>query len=167
LWEGRFKSQALLDESAVLACMAYVDLNPIRANMETTPETSKHTSIKKRTQAVKNKQQQPKTLMPFVGNPRQNMPKGIAYSLKDYCELVDTTGRCIREDKAGYIEDHQSPILERLGLDSQQWLTLTTEFEKHFCYAAGAELMMNVFKRHTEHQRLRGMGKAKVLLKRV
>jgi REP element-mobilizing transposase RayT len=166
-WEGRFKSQALLDESAMLACMAYVDLNPIRANIETTPETSKHTSIKKRTQAVKNKQPQPKTLMPFVGNLRQNMPKGIAYQLKDYCELVDITGRCIREDKAGYIEDHQSPILERLGLDSQQWLTLTKEFEKHFCYAAGAELMMNAFKRHTAHQRLRGMGKAKVLLKRA
>lgn len=166
-WEGRFKSQALLDESAVLACMAYVDLNPIRAKMEKTPETSKHTSIKKRVHAVKNKQRQPKTLMPFVGNPRQDMPKGIAYSLKDYCELVDTTGRCIREDKIGYIDTSHSPILEHLGLDSQQWLTLTTEFEKHFCYAAGAELMMNAFKRHTHHQRIRGMGKAKVLLKQA
>ena len=166
-WEGRFKSQALLDESAVLACMTYVDLNPIRAKMEKTPETSKHTSIKKRIHAAKNKQPQPSVLTPFVGNPRENIPKGIPYSLKDYCELVDTTGRCIRDDKAGHIDNTQSPILERLGLDSAQWLTLTTEFEKHFCYAAGAEQMMKAFKRHTHHQRLRGMTKAKTLLKRV
>ncbi|MFT5313271.1 MAG: hypothetical protein ACI8Z9_001761 [Paraglaciecola sp.] len=75
------------------------------------------------------------------------MPKGIAYQLKYDCESVDTTGRPIREDTTGYIDSSHSPILERLGLDSQQWLTLTTAFEKHFCYAAGADLMKNEFKR--------------------
>ena len=143
--------------------MAYVDLNPIRAKMEDTPETSKHTSIQHRIQALI-KGEQPKNLMRFVGNHRQDMPKGIAYSLIDYCELVDCTGRCIREDKAGYIEHHNSPILERLGLDSEQWLTLTTKFEQHFSTAVGSEHMLQQFKHHTNHQRIRGMAKARVLL---
>lgn len=47
-WEGRFKSQALLDEQALLAAMAYVDLNPVRAGMGQTPETSDYTSIQER-----------------------------------------------------------------------------------------------------------------------
>lgn len=103
--------------------------------------------------------------MRFVGNPRQDMPKGIAFSLKDYCELVNITGRISRDDKAGHIDHQQQSILQRLGLSNEQWLTLTKEFEKHFCYAAGAEMMMKQFKAHTSHQRIRGMGKAKTLLR--
>ena len=165
-WEGRFKSQALLDASAVLACMAYVDLNPIRAKISSTPETSNHTSIEKRIQTLL-KGRQPRYLMRFVGNHRHNMPKGIAYSLVDYCELVDCTGRCIREDKTGHIDSHQHPILERLGINTEQWLTLTTEFEKHFSTAAGSENMLQQYKKCTQHQRIRGMGKAKALFKKA
>jgi hypothetical protein len=143
--------------------MAYVDLNPIRAKIETTPETSKHTSIQNRIYSFI-KGEQPKKLMCFVGNHRPDMPKGIAYSLIDYCELVDVTGRCIREDKAAHIDQCKHPILERLGLSSEQWLTLTTEFEQHFHTAVGSEYMLQRFKQHTDHQRIRGMAKARVLL---
>jgi hypothetical protein len=43
------------------------------------------------------------------------MPQGIAFSVQDYCELVDTTGRIIQANKAGAISSVDSPILSRLG----------------------------------------------------
>ena len=47
-WEGRFKSQILLDEKAVLSAATYVDLNPVRANICKSLEESDFTSIQKR-----------------------------------------------------------------------------------------------------------------------
>ncbi len=53
VWENRFKAVRLLDESALLACSAYVDLNPIRAAMAEMLEQSDYTSIQRRIQALK------------------------------------------------------------------------------------------------------------------
>ncbi|MBR9910410.1 MAG: hypothetical protein GYB33_08685 [Gammaproteobacteria bacterium] len=49
-WESRLKPQALLTEEALISCMAYVDLNPIRAGMARPPESSEHTSLGERIQ---------------------------------------------------------------------------------------------------------------------
>ena len=54
---------------------------------------------------------QPSDLHPFAGNLRDPMRKGIVFNLVDYLQLVDWTGRCIREDKVGAIESHAEPIL--------------------------------------------------------
>jgi len=51
-WEGRFKALAITDESGLLACSMYVDLNPIRAAMALTREESLHTSAYDRIQAL-------------------------------------------------------------------------------------------------------------------
>lgn len=131
-WEGRFTSQALLDEKALAACMAYVDLNPIRAKMASTPESSEHTSIKKRIAQFKLDGSQPKSLTEFVGNPREPMPQGLPFHLNDYIQLVDWTGRILREDKRGAIDSRLPPILDRLNIPEGEWKVLTTKFESRF-----------------------------------
>ncbi len=163
-WEGRFKSQALLDEAALVSCLAYVDLNPIRAKMEKTPETSKHTSIKTRIEMAKSNQTQPKTLLPFIGYEREDQPEGLPFKFTDYLELIDLTGRVIREDKRGNIDVSLTPILQRINLTSEQWLEVSTGFEKNFGSAVGSEMLLAEYCEHTELQRRSGLSACKRLL---
>ena len=144
-WEGRFKSQALLDEASVLACMTYVDLNPIRANISSTPESSDFTSIKKRVTSVKTGTR-PKVLYPFIGHNRNDEIKGIRFQLADYLQLVDTTGRIIRQEKIGSIDVSLSPILQRLGITSKNWLTIAMNFEENTHGIVGQEHSMTRYK---------------------
>ena len=142
-WEGRFKSQALLDEAALAACLAYVDLNPIRAKIAATPETSDYTSIKKRIDHAK-RGNQPKSLLRFAGSPRKHMPKGLPFELKSYIELVELTGKCIRVDKRGYINEAQV-ILTRLNIEPENWIKLTTQFSQVFHGAVGRERTITAY----------------------
>ncbi len=129
-WEGRFKTQALLDERALLGCMAYVDLNPIRAGMSDRPELSDFTSIQQRLFELAEKQ--PKAddeaalppLQGFQGAEHVDAEPGIPFTLGDYIELVEWTGRAVRPDKRGYIPAGLPAIVQRLGLDADDWVRL-------------------------------------------
>ncbi|MFT5813361.1 MAG: hypothetical protein ACI9VT_001109, partial [Psychroserpens sp.] len=167
-WEGRFKSQALLDEKAVLACMAYVDLNPIRAKMADTVQTAQYTSIFERihdkASDVDNKAQLPFTVKPLLGfltvkrmgNEHKNSPKGIAFSLLDYLTLVEETGKVIRADKRGSINQNTCALLTHLGINSDDWLQLAEHFGKKHHQAVGSLAALNAFAAHTGKQWIGG-----------
>lgn len=70
------------------------------------------------------------------------------FNLNDYIELIDITGRCIRKDKSGYIDEKQPEILKRLGISAENWLTLTTQFTKSFHGAVGHADVLNDFCQH-------------------
>jgi REP element-mobilizing transposase RayT len=110
-WESRFKSQALLDERALLTCMAYVDLNPIRAAMAKDLKSSEFTSIKER---IENHN----TWLSGFGKDDNDLP----FYLSSYIDLVDETGRCLRGDKRGYISEKTAKSINDIGINPDTWL---------------------------------------------
>jgi REP element-mobilizing transposase RayT len=144
-WESRFTSQALKSEEALLSCMAYVDLNPVRAGIADRPETSSHTSIRERLQpefdlhqAVEDQTEcgdlldfktPLKPLLPFENRLVDEPQNGILFNFEEYLALVDWTGRIIRSDKRGYIDNALPPILARLQITVDQWRLNSTQFE--------------------------------------
>lgn len=132
-WEGRFKSQALLDEKAVLICMAYVDLNPIRAGIATTPETSAFTSIAQRIAGSNH----PPLRALRGAIPSQTDPD-LPFTLPEYLELVDWTGRTIRQDQRGVNSSVLPPILARRNIQETAWLDAMRRFPTRFHRAVGA-----------------------------
>ncbi len=162
-WEGRFKSQALLDNVALAACMAYVDLNPVRAGVASTPETSGFTSVKTRAQCAQ-RGYQPSSLLPFVGDDREKIPKGLPFQLTDYLSLVDNTGRIARHDKPCHISEDRPEILTRLGLNNEQWIELTNQFSRCFKGAVGREVPLRQFHKNVGHARPHGLTQSRRLL---
>jgi len=128
-WEGRFKSQALLDEAGLLTAMAYVDLNPVRAGVAATPEDSDFTSVFDRVkQFARPMDSVPSSqddcllppLMPFSKEAASGQPS-IPFSLPEYLALLDWTGRMIHAGKRGAIDKDLPQIVRRLNIDAEVW----------------------------------------------
>lgn len=168
-WEGRFKCQRLMDEGAMLACMAYVDLNPVRAKMADTLEDSEFTSVYDR--LVSARAQERRERLGTVENPTQAQKREISREearktqadwLLDfgspgspffgvdeeyYLSLVEWTGRHLREDKPGYLPADLRKILDRFDLDAEAWAKNVESYGGLFYRIAGkAEQLLDFAK---------------------
>jgi REP element-mobilizing transposase RayT len=145
-WEARYKSIAILDEEALLATCAYIDLNPVAAGIAKIPEGAPHTSIKQRVAHARRNGdldtlqaaaaaksvaaarleadlEQSHWLCPLqdrsaAGAAREGMLPG--FSLASYLELVDWTARLCRKGKVRVTEE-VAAIMTRLGTSTECW----------------------------------------------
>jgi REP element-mobilizing transposase RayT len=131
-WEGRFKCQRVEGSAAILSCAVYIDLNPIRAKVATTPEESEYTSAYERIKTLGQKKG-PDALQWLAPVQDTATRKGfLDMSLKEYLEIVDATGREMRKGKRGRIDPELEPILQRLGIETSEWLKTTSTFRRSF-----------------------------------
>jgi REP element-mobilizing transposase RayT len=142
-WEGRFKCQRLLNAGAILACMAYVDLNPVRAGMADELIDSQFTSVydrmmacrassrlkelgavksatytqKKQIEREQLRERQKEWLLDLDSSDTPFSEVDTDY----YLRLVEWTGQNIRADKLGYIPLELESVLNRFELDAANW----------------------------------------------
>jgi REP-associated tyrosine transposase len=152
-WEGRFKLQALLDDTALLRCMAYVDLNPIRAGVARSPEAALHTSIYAR---IHRRDQH---LMPLdsSANSRSSFP----LSRHEYLQLIVWSGSAITSDKQRSVPAVVSPILARFDLKQKRWLGDMRHYGRWYYRAVGSLHALESYCQHLGQQWLKGTGHMK------
>lgn len=167
-WEGRFKSQALLDEKALVTCMAYVDLNPIRAGVSDSLDKSDFTSIQERlinhAKKVKNRSYRQNRLLmrrstkhlvgrqstkkqsvlkQFTDMPGLN-DEPISLCQQSYFALLESTSKALKlldsnSGKAINVLEDRQLVLQRIGISSDSWLKSVKYFHQHYAIAAGSE----------------------------
>ncbi len=140
-WEGRYRCQALLDEAALLACMSYVDLNPIRAGMADGVEASEHTSAARRTAEIRGDANTASDKLQPVRSGVRGVPLSI--SAGAYLELIDWTAHLVRPGKCHLGTPAAPSVLSRLGLRERQWQFQVLGIEsRYFRAIGGAEALM-------------------------
>jgi REP element-mobilizing transposase RayT len=167
-WEGRFKSQALLDEKALVTCMAYVDLNPVRAGICESLDGSDFTSIQERlihqAKKVRNRSYRQRRLLAkrsvkhLVGQRTANGQaklKSFArlvgfdgsvlpITQQAYFDLLDSSCKALslhqkNSNKAIQVLGERRKSLADLGIGAEAWLKSVVAFERHYSLGAGSE----------------------------
>ncbi|MEJ2531173.1 MAG: transposase [Halioglobus sp.] len=169
-WEGRFKSRALLDDAAVLSCMAYVDLNPVRAGMARSLSDSDFTSIQERLRDLrvydrrKRRQQNEKFLLPFKENDsfRQNETT-IPLAFQGYLGLLESTAYLSRGNTPRSVWRQHEETLHKMGLSVPQWSALSLETHSLSLQAIGGLVRLQSYCRSTGRKWVAGARRLKVI----
>ena len=180
-FEGRFKATRLIDESSILACAMYVDLNQIRAGMAETIEQSEYSSIKRRIDAERQraKEEQPDreslrreldAMLAPLSIDEQHDPLGpcpsktcdrcsdkgfLGISTSDYFQLLDWIARQSVSGKRGKTPEGTVPIIQRLGLTPTAWTELVSNFGRLFHHVAGHPQQIDALRSHRTGRRFR------------
>ncbi len=80
----------------------------------------------------------------------------VPLSFEDYADLVEWTGRAIRDGKKGAIPADMLPLFRRLELQEQGWLGTVTEWGRQFHRAVGSLERLHGLSRRVGQQWLKG-----------
>ena len=159
-WEGRFKSQALLDHAALIACMAYVDLNPVRAGVSKTLDASDFTSVQHRIIEKGEGEidrSDNRAAVPLLEFSRPNAGNhSLPVSWPAYLSLVEATGRQKRPGKRGFLSTQDAKTLTQLGLTENRWRSLLTGLYTANLGAIGNLELLNAYQRATGRRQTSG-----------
>ena len=156
-WEGRFKSQLLCDDKALLAAMAYVDLNPIRAGMTKRLDHSLHTSIAQRLKTLK---QKPALLQQKMAPVAGTLIAVLPIRLEDYIELVQWTGKQVRPDKRGAIPASMPSVLKHYENKPERWATRVKAIGSGYWRVVGEAHDLITLAEQLNQRWLKGIGTA-------
>lgn len=158
-WESRYKIRQLLDDLALLLCAFYIDSNPIRANVNLTPESSEYTSAYYQIRAAEILRKMPGISLERLPNsflspvtissdPADKLKRLLStrasefgftdMSSEEYLIALDLVARIVSKRHAGAIPLDLPPIFQRLNLNWEAVVHLVEAYEELFCSFVGS-----------------------------
>ena len=153
-WEGRFRLQALLDDTALLRCMAYVDLNPVRSGLVRFAEDARHTSLRAR---IDGRGQHLAGFRDTAGS----HPGRIAIRQHEYLKLVRWSAMAVRLRRRGRVPSDCRHLLARLQLSHEQWIREISHYGRWYYRAVGSVASIEQYCSHLGQRWLKGGGAPK------